>query len=53
MGYDGVEYKMQMSIMGHTVAKLVEAPRYKPEGRRFESQMRWIFSIYLIFPAVL
>jgi hypothetical protein len=26
---------------------------YKLEGRRFESRMRWIFSIYLILPAAL
>jgi hypothetical protein len=31
----------------------VGALRYKPEGRRFESRMRWTFSIYLIFPAAL
>jgi hypothetical protein len=28
---------------------LVEALCYKPEGRRFESRMRSIFSIYLTF----
>jgi hypothetical protein len=26
---------------------------YKPEGRRFESRMRWIFSIFLILPNAL
>jgi hypothetical protein len=26
-------------LMGHAVAQLVEAPRYKPEGRWFDS--RW------------
>jgi hypothetical protein len=26
---------------------------YKPKGRRFESRMRWIFTIYLILPAAL
>jgi hypothetical protein len=36
---------------GHAVA--VEALCYKKEGRRFESRMRWIFSIYLILPAAL
>jgi hypothetical protein len=39
--------------LGHTVAQLIEALCYKPEGRRFESRMRWIFSIYLILPAAL
>jgi hypothetical protein len=29
--------------MGHAVAKLIEALCYKPEGRWFESRMRWIF----------
>jgi hypothetical protein len=31
--------------------RLAEALCYKPEGRRFMSRMRWIFSIYLILPA--
>jgi hypothetical protein len=31
----------------------VEVKCYKLEGRRFESRMRWIFSIYLILPAEL
>jgi hypothetical protein len=35
--------------MGHAVASLVEALCYK----QFESRMRWIFLIYLIFPALL
>jgi hypothetical protein len=38
---------------GHAVAYLVEALCYKPDGRRFDSRMRWIFSIYLILPAAL
>jgi hypothetical protein len=32
---------------GHTVAYLVETLCHKPGSRRFEPQMRWIFSIYL------
>jgi hypothetical protein len=32
-----------MQISGHAVDELVEALCYKPEGRRFESRMRWIF----------
>jgi hypothetical protein len=38
---------------GHAVAQLVEALCYKQEGRRFESRMSSIFSIYLILPAAL
>ena len=30
----------------HPVAQLVEAPRYKPEGREFDSQWsHWNFSV--------
>jgi hypothetical protein len=33
---------------------VVEALCYKPEGRGFETRWgEWIFSIYLIFPAIL
>jgi hypothetical protein len=32
---------------------LVEALCYKPEGLRFKSRIKWIFSIYLILPAAL
>jgi len=33
-------------IMGYTVAQLVEAPCYKPEGRGFDSRWcRWNFSL--------
>jgi hypothetical protein len=43
-----------MRIMGHAVAQLLEALRYKPEGRGFDSQMRSLnFSIDLILPAAL
>jgi hypothetical protein len=32
--------------MGHTVTQLVEALRYKPEGRGFDSRCRhWISSL--------
>ena len=30
---------------GHTVAQLVEALRYKPEGCRFDSRCYWNFSL--------
>jgi hypothetical protein len=33
--------------------RMVEALCYKPDGRRFESRMRWIFSIDLILAAAL
>jgi len=33
-------------LLGHAVAQLVEALRYKPEGRGFESRWcYWIFSL--------
>jgi len=33
-------------ILGHAVAHLVEALRYKPEGRRFDSRWcQWNFSL--------
>jgi hypothetical protein len=33
-------------LVGHAVAQLVEALRYKPEGRRFDSRWcHWIFSL--------
>ena len=39
---------------GHTVAQLVEALRYKSEGRRFDSPMVSLeFFIDIIFPAAL
>jgi hypothetical protein len=37
----------------YVVTQVVEALCYELEGRRFESRMRWIFSIYLILPAAL
>jgi len=43
-----------LSDRGHAVAQLVEALRYKPEGREFDS--RWchgIFFIDIILPAAL
>ena len=39
---------------GHTAAQLVEALRYKSEGRGFESRWcHWNFSIDIILPAAL
>jgi hypothetical protein len=33
-----------MSLMGHAVAQLVQALRYKPEGREFDSKWyHWNF----------
>jgi hypothetical protein len=33
-------------VGGHAVAQLVEAPRYKSEGRRFDSRRcHWNFSL--------
>jgi hypothetical protein len=46
-------FKPVLIIWDHAVAYLVEALCYKPEGRRFESRMKWICSIYLILPAAL
>ena len=41
---------MQDSKVGHGVAQLVEALRYKPEGRGFDSRWRhWNFSLTLSF----
>ena len=40
--------------MGHAVAQLVEALRYKTEGRGFDSRLcHWIFFIDIILPAAL
>ena len=40
--------------VGHEVAQLVEALRYKPEGRRFDSPMVSLeFFIDIILPAAL
>jgi hypothetical protein len=37
-------------VIGHAVAQLVEALRYKPEGRGFDSRCRpWCFSVALSF----
>ena len=39
---------------GHTVAQLVEALRYKPEDRGFDSRYcHWDFFIDIILPAAL
>ena len=38
------------SILGHAVAKLIEALRYKPDGRWFDSRWcHWNFSLTLSF----
>ena len=40
--------------MGHAVAQLVEALRYKPKGRGFDSRWyNWSFFIDIIIPAAL
>ena len=38
---------------GHAVAQLIEALRYKPEGRRFDSRCHWNFSLTYSFLSVL
>jgi hypothetical protein len=39
-------HALRALCMGHAVAQLVEAPRYKPEGRGFDSHWcHWIFSL--------
>jgi hypothetical protein len=41
-----VLYKIVIYNGGHAVAKLVEALRYKPEGREFDSRWcHWNFSL--------
>ena len=43
-----------MLLRGHAVAQLVEALRYKPEGRGFDSRYRHlIFFFDVILPAAL
>ena len=38
--------RVQNNNIGHAVAQLVEALRYKPEGRGFDSRWcHWIFSL--------
>ena len=47
-------YIMASIEAGHAVAQLVEALRYKPEGRGFDSRWcHWIFFIDIILPAAL
>ena len=42
---------MDISILGHAVEQLVEAMRYKPEGRGFDSRWcHWNFFIDIILP---
>jgi hypothetical protein len=46
--------QIHFSIWGHVVAHLVEALRYKPEGRGFDSRWcHWNFSWHIIFQATL
>ena len=41
-------------FIGHAVAQLVEALRYKSEGRGFDSRWcHWNFSLNIIIPAAL
>ena len=43
-----------VTLMGHAVAQLVEAPRYKPVGCGFDSRWcHWNFFIDIILPAAL
>ena len=47
-------YVCTLLSWGHAVSKLVEALRYKPEGRGFDSRWcHWIFFIDIILPAAL
>jgi hypothetical protein len=40
---------LELAQRGHAVAQLVEALRYKPEGRRFDSRWcHWIFFIDIL-----
>ena len=50
-----VNYKSALRNIreGHAVAQLVEALRYKPEGRGFDSPMVSLEFIYIILPAAL
>jgi hypothetical protein len=41
-----MKYVPYLILTGHAVAQLVEALRYKPEGRGFDSRWcHWIFSL--------
>jgi hypothetical protein len=44
------KYPVLITIRGHAIAYLFGALYHKPEGRRFQSRMRWIILIYLILP---
>ena len=39
--------KLFVIFMGHAVAQLVEALRYKPEGRGFDSRLEFFIDIIL------
>jgi hypothetical protein len=52
-GHMNVKY-IYIYIWGHAVAQLVEALRYKPEGRGFVSRWcHWIFFIDIILSTAL
>jgi hypothetical protein len=46
-----VTFKMSYDFVGYTVAQLVEALRYKPEGRGFDFRLESFIDI--ILPAAL
>ena len=47
-------YPWYCFLLGHAVAQLVEALRYKPEGRGFDSRWcLWNFIIDIILPVAL
>ena len=49
-----VKYHTITGHEGHAVAQLVEALRYKPEGRGFDSRWcHWIFFIGIILSSAL
>ena len=44
-GLRGVKFCFTLSKLGYSVAQLVEALRYKPEDRGFDSRYHWNFSL--------
>ena len=46
--YMNIKVSLVMS-MGYAVAQLVEALRYKPEGRGFDCRCHWNFSLTYYF----
>jgi hypothetical protein len=48
------KFVLTQTVKGNRGSVVVKALRYKPEGRRFETQWgEWIFSIYVILAAAL